>query len=253
MTDPRPLLVPIDDFGLDPEALSLLVDSAALLGRPLQVILLESPQLYGVADLPFTREITLLGADERNLERALLRRHGGRARGRAQARLAELAALRRVALHFETREGERLPSVLAPEPGVDSWLPRRPAEAAKRGAAPPALGIVLAGVPGDRAAMAAANLLAARGGHRDLYVHSNQPWPPTALAGLAARGLRLHRLPSTALDPPALLRLLRRLRNELLIVPRELLLPLDPLALGQAMDWAAGQLMIVDGGGSVAA
>ena len=42
--------------------------------------------------------------------------------------------------------------------------------------------------------------------------------------------------------------LLRRLRNELLIMPRELLLTLDPLALEQAMDRAAGQLLLVDGG-----
>ncbi|HKK23253.1 MAG TPA: hypothetical protein VJ947_06165, partial [Pseudohaliea sp.] len=171
--------------------------------------------------------------------------------GQAQERLTALAALRRVGLHFETREGERLRCILGPDPGGDSWLPRRPAEAAQRGAAAPALGIVLAGVPGDRAAVAAANLLAARGGHRDLYVHSSQPWPPAGLAGLAAPGLRLHRLPTTALDPPALLRLLRRLRNELLIMPRQLLLALEPLALEQAMDRAAGQLLIVDEADSV--
>ncbi|WP_236629884.1 hypothetical protein, partial [Pseudohaliea rubra] len=119
--------------------------------------------------------------------------------------------------------------------------------AAGRGMRPPALGIVLAGVRGDSEAVATANRLAARGGHRDLYVHSNQPWPPAALAGLAVPGLRLHRLPTTALDPPALLRLLRRLRNELLIMPRELLLGLDALALEQAMDRAVGQLLLVDG------
>ena len=247
MTDSRPLLVPIDDFGLDAEALAFLVETAAQLGRPLQVLLLESPRLYGVADLPFTREITLFGDGERNLQRELLRRHGGRARSAARERLAELAALRRVALEFEVSEGERLGCVLRHGPGVDSWLPRRPAAAAARGVRAPALGIVLAGAAGDSAAVAAANLLAARGGHRDLYVHSNQPWPPAALADLAAPGLHLHRLPTTALDPPALLRLLRRLRNELLIMPRELLLDLDPLALEQAMDRAAGQLLLVDG------
>jgi len=252
MTDPRPLLVPIDDFGLDAEALAFLVETAAQLGRPLQVLLLESPRLYAVADLPFTREITLFGAGERDLERNLLRRHGGRARSDARERLAELAALRRVALAFELREGERLGCVLRHDPGVDSWLPRRPTAAAAREVRPPALGIVLAGVPGDSAAVAAANMLAARSGRRDLYVHSNQPWPPQALAGLATPGLKLHRLPTTALDPPALLRLLRRLRNELLIMPRELLLTLDPLALEQAMDRAAGQLLIVDGGEAAA-
>ncbi|WP_035514032.1 hypothetical protein, partial [Pseudohaliea rubra] len=127
MTDHRPLLVPVDDFGIDPEALAFLVETAALLERPLQVLLLESTRLYGVADLTFTREVTLSGADERNLERQLLWRHGGRARSETRERLVELAALRRVGLAFELREGDRLDCVLRPGPDADGWLARRPA------------------------------------------------------------------------------------------------------------------------------
>jgi hypothetical protein len=244
MTDIRPILVPVDDFGLDIGALTLLVNTAAQLGRPLRIVLLENPRLYDVATLPFTREITLVGEEERDLEARLLRRRGSVARNRTRSQLMELATRRQVSLAFEDREAERLSCIFGP--GNDSWLARRPAFAARH-IAPTTLGIVLAGVPGDAAAVAVAHRLAEQGAYRDLYVHSNQPWPALALSGLQTPGLRLHPLPRTALDASALLRLLRRLHNELLIMPRELLVGLKPLDIEQALDRAEGQLLLVYG------
>jgi hypothetical protein len=245
MSDFRPILVPVDDFGVDIGALTLLVNTAAQLGRPLRIVLLENPRLYDAATLPFTREITLVGEEERDLEARLLRRRGSAARNRARSQLLELATRQQVALAFENRAAERLSCVFGPGTDADSWLSRRPAFAARH-IAPTALGIVLAGVPGDEAAVAVAHRLAERGAYRDLYVHSNQPWPRAALSELRSPSLRMHPLPATALDAPALLRLLRRLHNELLIMPRELLLGLKPLEVEQALDRAEGQLLLVD-------
>jgi hypothetical protein len=250
MNEQRVLLVPIDEFGIDRLALAALVDTAQRLDRAVLGLLLESPRLQQVAALPFTTEVTLSGARERDFRGDEFRAHGSRAVAEARRLLTELAGQRRVTLRFEYCVGERLSAVLSRDGNLDIFLPRRAGEAAPRspGALPDAperIGLVLGGGAGDTGVIAAANALARHGRRRELYLLSNRLPPPEMLQALDTSDARLYCHPHMTLEPDALLKLIRQSGYALLIIPRQALSGIGAGELERAMDAAAGQVLLV--------
>ena len=246
------ILVPIDNQGVSPATLELLVHVAQQLDRRLLGLILENPRLQRVAELPFTTEILLTGARERELRSEQVMRHSESLVREVRRMLGELAPDHLVSINFEFASGNRLRSALSRAGHLDIFLPRRLRwQAAAERYVPrsqpvKSIAMILSGRPEDDApVLAATRVVLGQGKAQQVYVFARGRPLPELLAPLALPGVRLCVQSELVAEPVALTGLIARSAYELLILPRVLIALIDAGVLDQALDTAAGQVLIV--------
>jgi hypothetical protein len=241
----RTLLVPIDLHGVEPRSLETLVGIAQRLDLALLALFLEDLRLQQVADLPFTTEIVLSSGRERGLQPLELQRRHIRMAEATRLALDRLASRQRVELRFEQAAGQRWHNALQRDGGLDVFFAPRPRLSrqrvgADRGQAQSRLGLVLTGSATDRHALElASELLRARLMDRLCLLCEHPPAP--AFPGLE-RQVRIQS--GSSLDADALCALVRHSPYELLLLPAAAVAAIPPEQLDQALDNAAGQVLI---------
>ena len=245
------LLVPIDNQGVNPTTLELLVHVAQQLDRGLLGLILENPRLQRVAELPFTTEILLGSGVERSLERDHLSRHHSQVAADTRRRLLALARQAHIELNFEEDRGERWHAALTRADELDIFmLPRRrwqnpnPRGAVNRRAIP-LLGLLMGNDELDQRLVTTALALEEAGLVGCVY--ALYPGKANMETGSPLlRGGAPCRVQSGApTDVAALISLIRRSPYDLLIIGRQRLANIPAAVLDSALEAAGGQVMVV--------
>lgn len=243
------ILVPIDNQGVRPATLELLVRIAQHLDRRLLGLILESPHLQRVAALPFTTEILLGSGLERSLERDHLSHHSQVAAD-TRRRLLALARQARIELTFEEDRGERWSAALARPGELDIFmLPRRrwqhpdaPATRDRRQIG--RLGLLMGG-DADHHLVSTALALEEAGLVSSVYaLYPGKPNKDTC-GPLLLGHTRCHVQSGAPTSVVGLTNLIRRSPYDLLIIGRDLLANIPVADLNAALEAAGGQVMVV--------
>ena len=253
MTEEQPratILVPIDNQGVNPATLELLVHIAQHLDRRLLGLILENPHLQRVAELPFTTEILLGTGMERSLERDHLSRCHSLVAADTRRRLLELARQARIELSFEEDRGERWFAALARADNPDFFiLPRRRWQNPGTGMslqrrAIARLGLLMGGSL-DQRLVATALALEEAGLVGSVYaLYPGKPDLDTCAPLLLGRA-PCHVQSGAPTDAAGLTNLIRRSPYDLLIMGRERLAEIPAKVLDAALEAAGGQVMVV--------
>lgn len=245
------ILVPIDNQGVSPATLELLVHVAQQLDRRLLGLILENPRLQRVAELPFTTEILLGTGVERSLERDHLSRHHSQVAAETRRRLLALARQARIELSFEEDRGERWNAALARADELDIFmLPRRRwqsagAHASRSRPAIPRLGLLMDGGDLDCRLVTTALALEEAGLVGSVYaLYPGKPNMDTCAPLLQGRA-RCYAQSGAPVDAAGLINLVRRSQYDLLIMGRDRLLNIPAELLDAALEAAGGQVMVV--------
>jgi len=245
------LLVPIDNQGVNPATLELLVHIAQQLDRRLLGLILENPRLQRVAELPFTTEILLGSGVERSLERDHLSRHHSQVAADTRRRLLALARQARIELSFEEDRGERWNAALARAGELDIFmLPRRRWQSpdARRtldGRAIRRLGLLMGNGDFDSRLVTTALALEEAGLVGSVYaLYPGKPDTETCSPLLRGRAPCLVQSGAPT-DTAALTSLIRRSPYDLLIIGRQRLANIPTQMLDAALEAAGGQVMVV--------
>ena len=245
------ILVPIDNQGVNPATLELLVHIAQQLDRRLLGLILENPHLQRVAALPFTTEILLGTGVERSLERDHLSRHHSQVAADTRRRLLALARQARIELNFEEDRGERWHAALARADQLDIFmLPRRrwqnPGATVTRDRRPiNRLGLLMGGGDLDHRLVTTALALEEAGLVGSVYaLYPGKPDMDTCAPLLLGRA-RCHVQSGAPTDAAGLTNLIRRSPYDLLIMSRERLANIRAEILDAALEAAGGQVMVV--------
>lgn len=251
MTHDRHILLPIDLHPISRDKLETVVRIAGLLQRSVLGLMLEDLQLQQVADLPFTTEITLSGARERNLLRDELTQRGQRINTSTRQALQELASRNTVNLSFEQASGHRMHCALELDGDQDIFFPPRKTWQHPRqkqhgaGFTVPRLGLVLPSRALAARVIDLAALLLQAGLVGEVHAIAAGDASIADLNGLPLRGRRLAVHTGTALDSASILLLIRRSPYDLLLIPRQCLATLSPHDLDAALAVASGQVMVI--------
>lgn len=248
----RTILVPIDMHGINRGTLETLVTIARQLDRGVLGLLLEDIRLQRVADLPFTTEITLTGARERNLLRDHLSQRYSQVNSDTRRLLNELAARDRVRLRFEDAAGPRWHTALQREGQLDIFFPAREMWHPRvdmqryRGGLIKRLGILLP--TGDQAAAlldcAAALLRAGLVG--DVYVLSGRRLVPEQLQALYRPGHQVRVQANFDLSPDSIAALIRYSPYDLLLLPRDCLQGIGADSIDAALEKSGTQILVIN-------
>ncbi len=245
------LLVPIDYHGVNPASLDVLVRIAGQLNLRLLALILESPRLQRVAELPFTTEVLLGSGTERSLERDHLSRRHSRMAADTRRRLKELAQQASIELSIEDDAGDRWHASLARDGGLDIFIPprgrwrRSPRGGASRLPAIPRLGLLLSGGELDQKLVSTTLALEEAGLVGSVYVICAGRPDPDLLASLLRGRAHCHLQAGTRVDAVGLTRLIRSTPYELLVIPRDALADIPDHTLDAALEEAGGQVMVV--------
>lgn len=251
MTNDGRILLPIDLHQIGRDKLETVMHIARLLERGVLGLMLQDLQLQQVADLPFTTEVTLSGARERNLLRDHLSRRCDRINTGTRQLLLELAERNKVDLRFEEASGHRLHCALQRDGGLDIFLPPRqpwqhPHQTRHSTRKPiERLGLVLPSrEQGERVMVIAAALLqAGMVGQVHALVGGNVSI--AELASLPLQGRALTVRTDITLNGEAILLLIRRSPYDLTLIPRRCLESIPTDELDAALALAGGQVMVV--------
>ncbi|RLQ22259.1 hypothetical protein DWB85_08205 [Seongchinamella sediminis] len=245
------LLVPIDNQGVNPATLELLVRIAQHLDRRLLGLILENPRLARVAELPFTTEILLGSGVERSLERDHLSRHHSQVTADTRRRLLALARQARIELSFEEDRGERWHSALTRADGLDIFmLPHRRWQSLAGRSLPdrraiPRLGLLMGKDELDCRLVTTALALEEAGLVGSVYaLYTGKPDMETCAPLLLGRA-RCHVQSGAPADAAGLTSLIRRSPYDLLIIGRQRLANIPAEVLDSALEAAGGQVMVV--------
>jgi len=243
------ILVPIDMHGINPAALEIIVGIARQRRCGLLGLILEDLRLQQVADLPFTTEIILGSGRERGLLRDSLAQRYSKVTLDTRRRLTELANRGQVALTFDQAVGPRLLTALARDKQLDIFFPARHRWRVATSAAGPSiarLGIVQSGGEQDMRVLEMSGAFARTGLVREIYIFTDKSIPPEQLRELTVHSTRVCVQPTRVVDSGALTRLIRHSPYDLLILPRDGLVNIQPDALDAALDESASEVMLVN-------
>ena len=247
---PRTILVPIDLHGINRASLEMLVRIARQLDRALLGLLLEDIRLKRVADLPFTTEITLSSASERNLLRDELTRRHSQVSSATRRLLHELAERDRVALSFEDAEGSRWHTALERDGELDIFFPARQrwhASAEGISRAPiKRLGILLSTTELDKKLLGIAALLLKAGLVGDTYILCPRPPLPEQLQDLYQQGHQVRIQSNIKATPSMVTRLIQQSPYDLLLLNRDSLQGIPPGLLDASLDKSGSQVFVVN-------
>lgn len=245
------LLVPIDYLGISPTTLDTLVHIARLLNRRLLGLVLESPRLQRVAELPFATEILLGSGVERSLGRDHLSRYNSQLAAETRRRLLELAQQARIELSFETDLGERWHAALNRLEGSDIFIPPRrrwqrpPSATGRRPRAVSRLGLLLGNDALNQRLVKTTLELAEAGLVASVYVLCPGKPDLNLCAPLLRSQAHCHLLSGAPSDAAGVADLIRRSQYDLLIIPREQIAEIPSALLDAALEEAGGQVMVV--------
>lgn len=245
------ILIPIDYHGVSPTTLDTLVHIARLLNRRLLGLILDSPRLQRVAQLPFTTEILLASGTERSLARDHLSRYQSQLAAQTRRRLLDLAQQARIELSFENDQGERWHAALARNGESDIFIPPRsrwqnpPTPGRRTSPAIPRLGLFLGGGELDRRLVTTALALEQAGLVGSVYVLSPGKPDLDLCAPLLRARARCYLQSGAPRDAAGVANLIRRSQYDLLIIPRDRIAAIPPAVLDAALEEAGGQVMVV--------
>ncbi len=249
---PRSILIPIDLYGVNRDALETLVRIASQLHCSLLGLLLEDIRLQRVADLPFATEITLIGGQERSLLRDHLSQRHTLVTTDTRRLLNELADRNRVELHFENAAGTRLHTALERDGQLDIFFPARQrwqlvaATQPRSGRAIRRLGIVLARSRQDRNVVETTRMLLQAGLVADVYVLSVGPLDRAQEEILYRPGCRICVQANLKCDPTTITSLIRKSPYDLLLLPRDCLRGIEPEVIDAALEKSGGQVLVIN-------
>jgi len=245
------ILVPIDIYGVSRTTLEVLVRVAERLQASLFGLILEDPRLQKAATLPFAREIVMATGLEREFYMDSLMRLQQSLSRDVRRLFDELAAPGKIELKLETSSAGRSLKSLMRE-GMDLYLPTRrrwPRSSAMLPGARPRclrrLGLFYDRSPQARRALEIGLALVRDGLVREVGLIASGPVPLTDVATFADVGVRtfVHRLAVDCQQEVA--DLFRRSAFDLVLVPRNLLLPLATDTLEAALEETASEILIL--------
>lgn len=250
MIERRTILIPIDAHGVDRPSLETLVGIARELDRGLLALVLENTRLRQVAQLPFTTEVVLAGAGERNL---LPEDVGAQSSGTRYIRqtLADLAKQSRVSVDFESAAGEMLDTAMLREGRSDIFLPQRQRLGALATRYAPhrvprrSLGLVLTGSADDASVVATACAVLSLNGEHDVYLLCTDQPAPMHLDMLSRGNTRLCVRRNFKATADNICDLIRQPGYSVKVLPRSALANVPPEKLTPAIEAARGQILLV--------
>ena len=252
MADNAPtILVPIDLHGINRSTLETLVRIAHLLDRGLHGLLLEDLRLQRVADLPFTTEITLSDARERNLLRDHLSVRHSQVGSNTRKLMHELTERERVPLSFEDASGSRWHSALQRDGHLDIFFPARqrwhkPENAGGKSNRPiKRLGIVMADPVLDSRLLDTAAILLRSGLVGDSYVLCERAPMPEQLQRLYHQGHQVRIQSHVACDINGIIALIQHSPYDLLLLTHGSMRGIPADVLDAALEKSGSQILVV--------
>jgi len=251
ITERRDIVLPIDAHGISRVALERLVTLARQLDRSLLGLMLDSPDLRRIAELPFTTEIALDSGQERSFAG---RYKSGTGAGASRTRLLldELAARDRVELRFEEVAADRLEAAFADDRQFDVFFPARArwqlaSSSYSRGLGSfRTLAVMLTGGKDDEPVLAMASALLLLEPPAQVCLYCCGEPSENALQHLAGSGVRLCVQPNFSSSAAAALpELIQRSAYDLLLLPRNAAANVPLPLLQAALDSASGQVLVV--------
>jgi hypothetical protein len=246
----RTILVPIDLHGINRGTLETLVRIAQRMNSSLLGLLLEDTRLQRVADLPFTTEITLGGAQERNLMPDQLVRRHSQVGGATRRLMHELAERDRVKVSFQEAAGNRWHTALEWEGRIDIFFPSRqqwvPPGTGRSMAAVKRLGILLSESDLDSKLVNIAALLMGGGLVGDTYILCARAPLPEQLHDLYRPGHQVRIQSNVKVTPSAVTRLIQNSPYDLLLLSRDSLKGIPPGLLDASIDKSGSQVLVVN-------
>jgi hypothetical protein len=250
ITERRGIVLPIDAHGINRLTLERVVTLARQLDRSLLGLILDSPDLRRIAELPFTTEITLDSGQERSLSERYKPGHGNGV-SRTRLLLDELAARDRVELRFEEAAADRLEAAFANDRRLDIFFPARTrwqlANSSYYGGlkAFRTLAVVLTGGEDDEPVLAMAGALLLLEPPAQVCLYCCGEPSETVLHRLAVGGVRLYVQSNFSRNAAALPELIQRSVYDLLLLPRSVAADVPLARLQLALDSASGQVLVV--------
>ncbi len=245
------ILVPIDIYGVSRTTLEMLVAMAEHLNTSLFGLILEDSRLQQVAKLPFAREIVLSTGLEREFYMDSLIRLQQTLATEVRRMFDELAASRKIQLQFETSSANRSLRALMRE-GMDVFFPARQRRSRLQATVPSRqtrksrrLGILYdRGLQASRAIDVGKSLVS-DGLVREVVLIAAGPVPMDVVAAFAGLGARacIERL--AGLTEHEVTDLLRRSMYDIVLVPRDILLPLFTGPLEAAMEDTSSEVLVL--------
>lgn len=250
ITERRGIVLPIDAHGINRVTLERVVTLARQLDRSLLGLMLDSPDLRRIAELPFTTEIALDSGQERSVAG---RYKAGTGNGASRTRLLldELAARDRVELRFEEVAADRLEAAFAGDRRLDVFFPARTrwqlaSSTYYRGPRSfRTLAVMLTGGEGDEPVLAMASALLLLEPPAQICLYCCGEPSENALQRLTGSGVRLCVQSNFSSNAAALPELIQRSAYDLLLLPRNAAANVPPPLLQSALDSASGQVLVV--------
>ena len=246
----RTIMVPIDAHRVDRPSLETLVGIARELDRGLLALVLENTRLRQVAQLPFTTEIVLAGAGERNLQPEDVSAESSGTRYIRQT-LADLAKQSRVTVNFESAASEMLDTAMLREGMSDIYLPQRQRRGALVTRYTPhrvprrSLGLLLTGSEEDASVVATACAALSLGGEHDIYLLCADQPTPTHLEMLSRGNTRVCVRSNFKATADNICHLIRQPGYSVKVLPRSVLADIPREKLTPALEAAQGQILLV--------